>query len=93
MVFSPSILHDFLDNFMPSDEAIMQSMVIEDRPWENMHHHWSFLHDQEMVENILITLVFFRLCQSILGSHYVHFLPFKREIRKHVKDHFDLHLN
>jgi hypothetical protein len=32
-VISPSISHDFINDVLPFDEAIMEVMVIEDGPW------------------------------------------------------------
>lgn len=42
---SPSILYDFLDHTILSEESIMESMAIRDQDWEDMHHHSSFLPD------------------------------------------------
>ena len=43
---SPS-LHDFLDVKFPSNEAIIEAMIIDGRPWENMHHRLFFLPEHE----------------------------------------------
>jgi hypothetical protein len=42
--------HDFLDNTLPSDEAILEAMSGPDRPWENMHHRSYFLPELVRIE-------------------------------------------
>ena len=41
--------HDFLENVLPSDEVIMEVMALTEQPWEDLHHHSSFLPDKERV--------------------------------------------
>lgn len=55
---SPSISHDFLNNVLPSYEAIMKVIEIGDRPWKAMHHHASFLPNYGSEEGILMSSVF-----------------------------------
>ena len=45
--------HDFLNNVLPLDEAIMEVMAFTNRPWEDLHHRSSFLQDHEELENQL----------------------------------------
>ena len=45
--------HDFLENVLPSDEVIMEVITISKWPWEDLHHHSSFLLDKEGVETQL----------------------------------------
>jgi hypothetical protein len=33
-----SCSHDYLDDTLPSDEAILEAMNGPDRPWDDMHH-------------------------------------------------------
>ena len=40
---TPSLSGDFLDSVLPSDEAILETMVGFNQHWEEMHHHLSFL--------------------------------------------------
>jgi hypothetical protein len=35
---SLSCSHDFLDETLPSDEAILEAMNVTKRPWDDMHH-------------------------------------------------------
>jgi len=43
---------DFLDSVLPSDEAIMETMIGSDQPWEEMHHHSCFLPHQFEVASV-----------------------------------------
>jgi hypothetical protein len=36
---SSSFSHDFLNDTLPSDEAIVEVMNGSNRPWDDMHHH------------------------------------------------------
>jgi hypothetical protein len=56
-VVSPSTSHDFINNVLPLDEAIMESMALGDRPWEDSHNGSFFLPDSERVEKHIQTLV------------------------------------
>ena len=38
-----SYAHDFLDDVFPSDEAIIESMLGVEPPWEDLHHRSYFL--------------------------------------------------
>jgi hypothetical protein len=40
-----------LDLDFPSNEAIMEAMDLVDRPWDDMHHHTSFLPYLEQLED------------------------------------------
>jgi hypothetical protein len=40
---SLSCSHDFLDETLPSDEAILEAMNVSKRPWDDMHHGSYFL--------------------------------------------------
>jgi hypothetical protein len=40
---SSSFSHDFFNDTLPSDEAIVEAMNGSDRPWDDMHHHSYFL--------------------------------------------------
>jgi hypothetical protein len=64
-----SCSRDCLDDTLPSNEAILDSMFDPDRPWDDMHHHSYFLpelvrieHDNfrstlsEMVDHIVVLL-------------------------------------
>jgi hypothetical protein len=33
-----SLLHDLLNDTLPSDEAILEVMTLSDQPWEDSHH-------------------------------------------------------
>jgi hypothetical protein len=43
-------LHDFLDNSLPSDEAILEAMSGLDRPWDDMHHRSYLLPELVRIE-------------------------------------------
>jgi len=43
---------DFMDSVLPSDEAILETMIGSDRPWEEMHHLSSFLPPQFKVASV-----------------------------------------
>ena len=45
--------HDFLENVLPSDEVVMEVMTLTEWPWEELHHHTSFLPHKESVETQL----------------------------------------
>jgi hypothetical protein len=45
-----SCSHDFLDDTLPSDEAILEAMNGPDRPWDDMHHHSYFLPELVRIE-------------------------------------------
>ena len=47
--YSP-LSHDFLENVLPSDEAIMEVMALTKQPWENLRPRSSFLPNKERVE-------------------------------------------
>jgi hypothetical protein len=49
-VINPPSSHDFLDVEFPSDEAILEAMTMDDRPWEDMHHILFFLPKLETLE-------------------------------------------
>jgi hypothetical protein len=42
---SSSFSHDFLDDTLPSYDAILDAINGSDRPWDDMHHHSYFLLD------------------------------------------------
>jgi hypothetical protein len=42
--------HDFLDDTLPSDEAILEAMNGPDRPWDDMHHRSYFLPELVRIE-------------------------------------------
>jgi hypothetical protein len=42
---SSSFSHDYLDDTLPSDEAIVEAMNGSDRPWDDIHHRSYFLPD------------------------------------------------
>jgi hypothetical protein len=46
-----SCLHDFLEDTLPSDEAILEAMYGPDRPWDDMHHHSYFLPELVKIEH------------------------------------------
>jgi hypothetical protein len=45
-----SCSHDFLDDNLPSDEAILEAMYHPNRPWDDMHHLSYFLPDLVRIE-------------------------------------------
>ena len=45
--------HDFLENILPSYEAIMEVISLTERPWEDLHHRSSFHPDKERGETQL----------------------------------------
>jgi hypothetical protein len=45
-----SISHDFIDDNLPSDEAILEVMSGPDRPWDDLHHRSYFLPELERIE-------------------------------------------
>jgi hypothetical protein len=47
---SSSCSHDFLDETLPSDEAILEAMNGSERPWDDMHHRSYFLPSLERIE-------------------------------------------
>jgi hypothetical protein len=47
---SLSCSHDFLDETLPSEEAIIKAMNGSDKPWDDMHHHSYFLPELERIE-------------------------------------------
>jgi hypothetical protein len=47
---SLSCSHDFLDETLPSDEAILEAMNFFERPWDDMHHRSYFLPSLERIE-------------------------------------------
>jgi hypothetical protein len=49
-VIQSSCSHDFLDDTLPSDEAILESMSGPDRPWDDMHHRSYFLPELVRIE-------------------------------------------
>jgi hypothetical protein len=49
-VTSLSCSHDFLDENLPSDEAILEAMNVYERPWDDMHHRSYFLPSLERIE-------------------------------------------
>jgi hypothetical protein len=42
--------HEFLDDTLPSDEAILEAMSGPDRPWDDLHHRSYFLPELERIE-------------------------------------------
>lgn len=52
-----SISHDFLNDTLTSDEAILEVMDLFDQPWEDSHHRSSFIPDLERVEETMHTQV------------------------------------
>ena len=42
--------HDFLENILPSDEAIVEVLSLTKHPWEDLHHSSSFLPNKEREE-------------------------------------------
>jgi hypothetical protein len=46
-----SCSHDFLDDTLPSDEAILEAMNGPDRPWDDMHHRSYFLPELVRIEH------------------------------------------
>ena len=44
---------DPFDDAFPSDESIMEIMSLEDTPWDDGHHHSSFLPELETIESHL----------------------------------------
>jgi hypothetical protein len=47
---SLSCSHDFLDETLPSDEAILEAMNGSKRPWDDMYHRSYFLPSLERIE-------------------------------------------
>jgi hypothetical protein len=47
---SLSYSHDFLDDTLPSDEAILETMNVSERPWDDMQHRSYFLSNLERIE-------------------------------------------
>ena len=50
---SPSLSHDFVLDFLHSHEVIMEVIASCDKPWEDMHHHDSFLPNLGNMEEVL----------------------------------------
>jgi hypothetical protein len=44
------ISYDYLDDTLPSDEAILEAMLGLDRPWDDLHHRYYFLPEFERIE-------------------------------------------
>jgi hypothetical protein len=49
-VTSLSCSHDFLNENLPFDEAIIESMNASDKPWDDMHHRSYFLPELEIIK-------------------------------------------
>jgi hypothetical protein len=49
-VIKSSCLHDFLDDTLPLDEAILEAMYGPDGPWDDMHHCSYFLLELVRIE-------------------------------------------
>ena len=47
---SSSCSRDYLDDTLPSDEAIVEAMNGSDRPWDDMHHRYYFLPELARIE-------------------------------------------
>ena len=47
---SLSCSHDFLEETLPLDEAILEAMNVSERPWDDMHHQSYFLPSLERIE-------------------------------------------
>ena len=47
---SLSYSHDFLDDTLTSDEAIIEAMNGSKKPWDDMHHRSYFLLELERIE-------------------------------------------
>jgi hypothetical protein len=45
-----SCSHDFLDETLPSDKAIIEAMNGSDKPWDDMHHRSYFLPELERIK-------------------------------------------
>jgi hypothetical protein len=48
---SLSCSHDFLDETLPSDKAIIKAMNGYEKPWDDMHHRYYFLPELERIEH------------------------------------------
>jgi hypothetical protein len=46
-----SCSHDFLDDTLSLDEAILEAMYVLDRPWDDMHHNSYFLPNLVRIEH------------------------------------------
>jgi hypothetical protein len=44
------ISHDFLNDTLPLDEAILEVMTLFERTWEDSHHQSSFISTKERLE-------------------------------------------
>ena len=53
----PSPYLDYLSHTLPTDESIMEVMLLEEIPWEHYHHQSSFLPPCHMVENHFASMV------------------------------------
>ena len=49
-VVQSSHVHDCLDSFFPSDEAIIEAMLGVEPPWEELHHRLYFLPELDHLE-------------------------------------------
>jgi hypothetical protein len=47
---SLSCSHDFLDETLPLDEAILESVSVSKKPWDDMHHQSYFLPSLERIK-------------------------------------------
>jgi len=47
---SLSCSHDFLDETLLSDEAILEAMNVSEKPWDDMHHRSYFLPSLDKIE-------------------------------------------
>jgi hypothetical protein len=63
---SLSCSHDFLDETLPSDKAILEAMNVSKRPWDDMHHRSYFLPSLERIEQY-----YFRSTLSEIVGHAV----------------------
>ena len=54
---SPSL--DYLSNTLPTNDYVIEAMSLDEMPWEDYHHRYSFLHPFHMVENHFASTVSF----------------------------------
>lgn len=61
-----SLLHDFLNDYIPSDGAILEVLTLFDQPWVDSHHRSSLIPNFKRVEETLQNQVL--IAQSQLPS-------------------------
>jgi hypothetical protein len=90
---SLSSTFDYILQIFPSDESIMEMLSIEEAPWDDNHHHSSFLPSLDEIEKDIHSIFPDRCCQfsPISNTHPGHHL--QGEFGKHLFYDFYRHLD